>query len=425
MINCPFISEYIIHYKEMNEKCDTDSDDNIIDPISLDIIPPGRLISFEQLGKMFCFDIEYLSLQISKSGIYKNPVNRQPLPEIISDEIDDYINGYKVDVDELGDGFDMRRSIGDLIIEFFRNRGELEDIHKYDVLYRDEDDIPVYRSLYNFDINQPLMSILEDGSLYLYKSSIRLNIEDKIHNKLFDFSQKSHLEWIESLVGRPRHQYVPDNPTMVIFMDGDNTSSIEIEYDLTWGDLWLKYYENLYSPTEIEIDDLIVQLLYEDESVTYNRLFSMNLDQEIPRVSQITVGIASSFPFTDLGTPLNERHRYETARDYAETLELDFVLDNIEEKYHIPGEVSGNAYSIGLLIKSYNPTMDRRHFVRGVRMMRDAAGNLSDIDMSYLYDIVKSLDDSNIKDKIYLTIEEEEEEEEEEVEEVEDNSGDE
>lgn len=66
-----------------------DDDNNLIDPITLDLIPADRAILFDQNGVTFCFDIEYLS-QCVKKGNTTNPMNRVQLDATVLSEIDAY-----------------------------------------------------------------------------------------------------------------------------------------------------------------------------------------------------------------------------------------------------------------------------------------------------------------------------------------------
>lgn len=70
--------------------CERDSEGRVIDPITLDPIPEDRIISFEQLGTTFCFDIESLSNYVTTQGKLVNPLNRQPLPSEVIDSLQVY-----------------------------------------------------------------------------------------------------------------------------------------------------------------------------------------------------------------------------------------------------------------------------------------------------------------------------------------------
>jgi hypothetical protein len=67
-----------------------DDEGNIIDPITLDLIPDDRCILFEQNNVTFCFDIEFLSQYVHRAG-YINPLNKLPFDTNIIYQLDQYI----------------------------------------------------------------------------------------------------------------------------------------------------------------------------------------------------------------------------------------------------------------------------------------------------------------------------------------------
>lgn len=67
-----------------------DEQGNIIDPISLDLIPENRAILITQKNVTFCFDIDTLAQYVCISG-YNNPMNREPFDKDTINQIDTYI----------------------------------------------------------------------------------------------------------------------------------------------------------------------------------------------------------------------------------------------------------------------------------------------------------------------------------------------
>jgi hypothetical protein len=83
-------------YSSAFEGCQTDDYGTIIDPISLEEIPEEKLISFEENGKKWCFNIESL-FEYTERGRFINPMTRNPL----SDEVTKQIKKYKEEEREI------------------------------------------------------------------------------------------------------------------------------------------------------------------------------------------------------------------------------------------------------------------------------------------------------------------------------------
>lgn len=71
----------------MNIVCDRDGDGNIVDPITQEIIPIHRVVTFEQLGIQYHLDIDTLYRYYRETLTLTNPYNRQPLPEHVASRL--------------------------------------------------------------------------------------------------------------------------------------------------------------------------------------------------------------------------------------------------------------------------------------------------------------------------------------------------
>jgi hypothetical protein len=76
-------------YPVMFDGCKTDDYGTVIDPISLEEIPEEKLISFEENGKKWCFNIESL-FEYTERGQFINPLTRNPLDEKTRGQIEEY-----------------------------------------------------------------------------------------------------------------------------------------------------------------------------------------------------------------------------------------------------------------------------------------------------------------------------------------------
>ena len=137
-------------------------------------IPEDRLITFEQLGRTFCFDYDTLIRNYLVSNEMTNPLNRMELPDEIQWELLSIMNDRSVHVN----------------VEF-RNRYGSFDIRRYDtigeLLYRIYDEIPgamgyigqlrqfvtvnpgldtrAFINIYNYPLTSPIVDIIGEGSV--------------------------------------------------------------------------------------------------------------------------------------------------------------------------------------------------------------------------------------------------------------------
>lgn len=137
-----------------------------VDPISLSEIPEEHLITFEQMGVIFNFDIESLAEYVRMHGNHDNPLNRQSLPEIAREKIDKYIDATNITI-----------SIG-------RFLGE-----KHEYKMAPSTDIgTIIATLWRSDKNMMRRNIYVDGGSLFEK--------DLIHTKLGDMANGGFLRLI-------------------------------------------------------------------------------------------------------------------------------------------------------------------------------------------------------------------------------------
>lgn len=90
--------------------CQTDDYGTVIDPITLDEIPQDKSISFEDNGKIWCYNIEALGEHVRLNGA-TNPMTRSQLSLSVIEEIEDYFErNINVRVRVKGEGFDFSLS---------------------------------------------------------------------------------------------------------------------------------------------------------------------------------------------------------------------------------------------------------------------------------------------------------------------------
>lgn len=169
-----------------------------MDPISLEEIPDEFLISFEQLGVTFCYDIRTLSEYV-RLGKEVNPLNREPLPDITLKSIHEYIesqrymfNAYMGNI-PIMDRIEIYGSdtLGDLLITIFRKIGNLPVIIGYDVVLDGK------VKIYDHSLSKRLGDLIDinrfDHRIYLTKNDGNLDTRMK---KLFLFAIGKDIEWL-------------------------------------------------------------------------------------------------------------------------------------------------------------------------------------------------------------------------------------
>lgn len=62
-------------------RCERDENGNIIDPVTTEVIPPGRVFVLTENGVNFCFDIETLQEIVATQDIPKNPYTNTPFTD--------------------------------------------------------------------------------------------------------------------------------------------------------------------------------------------------------------------------------------------------------------------------------------------------------------------------------------------------------
>lgn len=93
-------------------ECSIDENGHIIDPVTLEIIQPDRLISVPEGSAHYCFDIETLYKHV-KTGKKDNPFTRQPLAQNILQRINEYARMVEVNLPLLREEAQVRVSTED------------------------------------------------------------------------------------------------------------------------------------------------------------------------------------------------------------------------------------------------------------------------------------------------------------------------
>lgn len=188
--------------------CDRDEEGNIIDPITLDTIPIDRLITFEQLGRTFCFDIDSLSTLDSTI----NPLNREPLPIHVINSINRYRDGKMILVYIDGTTNSImtlpNNSIGNVIIEVYRSRNEMERIGSDDIHYGNG------VSLYDRDLTSPIDSIASGRSIRLRIVPLERYRAHRMRT-LYRYSISNHITWLSEIIPEIYHRdpiIIPSDP---------------------------------------------------------------------------------------------------------------------------------------------------------------------------------------------------------------------
>lgn len=125
----------------MNIVGDRDDDGNIVDPITQEIIPPHRLVTFEQLGIQYHLDIDTLYRYYNETLTLTNPYNRQPLPEHIVSRLKT-VYRLTIGVTMISPEGDTESvyvspytTIGTIIVTLFTRMYSITMITIYDIMY--------------------------------------------------------------------------------------------------------------------------------------------------------------------------------------------------------------------------------------------------------------------------------------------------
>jgi len=168
------------------EGCQHDENDNIIDSITQDIIPPNRIIVIPSKGTVNCFDIETLYKLVRDSTATGrqpiNPITQTPFPPDILNKIRNYGDTLKRRIIiRTPDGrryeftVDVDLTIGDIILEIFRHR--FPNFQNFDTLF-DYDFLINAKSIYTMDLLTPLRESNIPGSQTLHAEAGALGIQE-------------------------------------------------------------------------------------------------------------------------------------------------------------------------------------------------------------------------------------------------------
>lgn len=191
----------------MNVDCDRDEDGNIIDQLTEEVVPYGRLISFFERNRQYCFDIDSLYRYTLNREQYVNPYTLNPLSEAVIDAIDNYAESLKIDIEfknllsnRVIKRFTVDKNIklGDLILEAFRQIGGYRHLGDYSFFLRGPGG---FIRLYELDLNTPLdrLDLTYPISLY-YTDNMRNTQYDIIYPKWYKYALDNHLNMLLNFI---------------------------------------------------------------------------------------------------------------------------------------------------------------------------------------------------------------------------------
>jgi len=202
--------------------CERNENGRVVDPITLEEVPEDRVISFEQLGVTFCFDIESLS-SVLQYGRARNPINRKVLPVDVIRKIYDYTTRNEVIVYVYHTTTTTSRSflrltkrtlIGDLIIM------AIEKVNyncQLDMLFRDTGE-----SLYRYPLTTPLSDIAGNAhtvSLIFDDRNLSPDYvqgEEDRCEKVYQYAHSVGRVDIVDLIPPNYRPYIPEQPDALI-----------------------------------------------------------------------------------------------------------------------------------------------------------------------------------------------------------------
>ena len=208
--------------------CERDEDGRVVDPITMDQVPEERVISFEQFGTTFCFDIDSLA-NATEQGRDINPMNRQPLPREVIEQIQLYrrINNIRIALTRATTGTQhtitttRTTPIGDIIIQIHR---ELHTTIGSDITisWRGGEASGTLQSLYNFPLGSTLRDIIGNSTDVTStvnnipnSSGYIEGLEDR-YAKLYRYARSiGRMDIVNSIPERYR-PYIPDAPDTLI-----------------------------------------------------------------------------------------------------------------------------------------------------------------------------------------------------------------
>lgn len=219
---------------ECNNK---DEDGNVIDPISLEVIPREYLISFIENNTKFCFDIRELYILHLDKPI--NPLTNLPLNSDTIEKLEEYGESVTRNIKVDGNNITVTPNTryGDLLVDTLRTSIDtniLEASTKYDVLING-------RSVYDSDLND-LVRDVNSVSIQLFPNEDEM--KDKIIN-LFLYTRKRQSTHVYDSL----YRYLGTVLALTPSVQGAN---VDISPTDTLGDVVIKIYKSLGGIANIE-----------------------------------------------------------------------------------------------------------------------------------------------------------------------------
>lgn len=179
------------------DKCEKDDDGQVIDPLTYEPIHPDKLITFNQHGVTFCFNIDSLSQSVNAIGPI-NPMNRVELPSIVMTKINTYMERNKVFI-RYSDGyrFSISKSdpIGLILLAILRHESKVDRIGLDEILITS----PIHISLYDLDLSRQI------GDYQVKEMDISMGImgitaPSTRFKNIYTYASNYHIDWILDFV---------------------------------------------------------------------------------------------------------------------------------------------------------------------------------------------------------------------------------
>lgn len=206
--------------------CERDDEGFVIDPISLDQVPENRVITFEQFGVTFCFDIESLSTAVAQSGRFLNPLNRQQLPQSVINAVQEYrlnrdiqiIVHYVHENRSIAITVSKLSSIGDVLMAVYTRGLRRIPLGGHVTISHNGIGIARPENIYNYPLNSTIGDIIGNATnvgISVMNPSILPIDEPAIRARLRDLYLYAHSVGNRDIIERipeTYHPYIPENP---------------------------------------------------------------------------------------------------------------------------------------------------------------------------------------------------------------------
>lgn len=209
-------------YSESEKKeCLQDEDGNIIDPITNEIIPEGRLIIIKSGNGIYCFDIDTLYKLLRQNPNALNPYTRTPFSENVIKEIKEYGHSLKrtiqiksLHLNTYEFTIDADISLGRIILDIFHHNfpgiGSVVELFRYNFTVRTIND--EVKSIYDYNLTIPLIdtdikdSKTPNGIITIFFLLSDLGgpkhrpVKIKAMHRWYQFAKAERLDWLMDMI---------------------------------------------------------------------------------------------------------------------------------------------------------------------------------------------------------------------------------